>query len=220
MGGGISSIINQAGMIPFISLRYFKNIKISPVPVLSSEEAIDIARKDFVSDKLTEFSKRCSLYVYPLISKKSLNDFTLAYKITLTSLSPPKSYVYFIDAFTGKILEKIPNLITNFYIEGKVYYGYHPEHNWDPPLSYGKMPNVHGKVSTPPGNVLDEGYTNEQGYYYLEWEDSYYQLLLNGTRPQDFINDAVEILNSEIAQHSYWFNPFTTTFHSWIFCTD
>ncbi|RMF97284.1 MAG: hypothetical protein D6734_02475, partial [Candidatus Schekmanbacteria bacterium] len=115
---GISvEVAYKTGEVVLVSNSYQPNVKdleLSVEPVISREEAIEIAEKEVEKDKRSEFDEskmKVDLYVYPYLpdnptpvyAKRELSDYRLAWVLYFVG-----SWHVIVDAYTGEVLRKAP----------------------------------------------------------------------------------------------------------------
>ena len=97
--------IEKDGRIRCIGADIYTNIEAKTTPLISDKQAIEIAETDFKTDGVekAELVREISLLIYPEIVDKVINYY-LVYSVELSSPSPAKQWIYFVDAFNGEII--------------------------------------------------------------------------------------------------------------------
>lgn len=214
--------IEKDGRIRCIGADIYSDIEAKTTPLISDKQALEIAETDFKTDGVeeAELVKEISLLIYPEIVDTVINYY-LVYSVELSSPSPTKQWIYFVDAFHGGIIHRADAFRDgDWNIHGKVRKKYFPEYESDTPVSYGGLEGVQINIHKNGGLLEATGQTNTSGLYDIDWVSDYNQKKLQGTKNLNLVGDWCKILNGETKTHEYFFYPSHVKRHDWYWATD
>lgn len=108
--------IRSDNRIDMANGNYYPDINISTDPTITGQQAIQSAKNDLSVSTLKGENNSTELVVYPTTD----STFVLSYKTRIIAEEPSIFWLYFIDANTGEVIEKI-NKITPVIGTGNVY---------------------------------------------------------------------------------------------------
>ena len=208
--------IRGQGIVKTISAKIYPDIKLSTSPSISADYALSAALSAFKEDDTdTVIVKEMpSLCIYPKIVENAVSYY-LTYKVDLVS----KGLLYFVDAYTGKVV-KIINNWRDYNNNGTVSIKYFPEHYYDTPVVYDGRSGIYVKISNYLGQKMGDDYTDSNGDYSINWYGAYSTYYLKGTGNLHLYNSYAEILNYDPIDHNYSFLPGSNHRHNWTYATD
>ncbi|MCK5475196.1 MAG: PepSY domain-containing protein [Candidatus Pacebacteria bacterium] len=89
------------------NLNYLTDVKIDTKAKITLEEAYNITLEDLEDDNLE--LKSSNLIIYNVLNEKEENDYYLAWKISLFSISNEIEHHYYINANSGEIIDFLHN---------------------------------------------------------------------------------------------------------------
>jgi len=113
--GLVGLTIDRYGRILIIGSYFQQGINISTIPKISKEDAIKIAKEDVNFNDKEDKIKEISLMIIP----KEDAGYTLVWNVFVVTESPLGDWIFFIDAFSGKIIKKHNNIMFG-YVNGTV----------------------------------------------------------------------------------------------------
>ncbi len=113
--GLVGLTIDGYGRILIIGSDFQQGINISTIPKISKGDAIRIAKEDVNFNNKEDKIKEISLMIIP----KEDGRYTLVWNVFVVTESPLGDWIFFIDAFSGKIIKK-HNGIKFGYVNGTV----------------------------------------------------------------------------------------------------
>jgi hypothetical protein len=99
----INITYTQNDEIIYVQNDYIYDIDLITSPNISSDQAIQNAENDWMIDPVSISSNHSKLVIY--FSENTRQNY-LAYKVRLFSLQPLSSYIYYVNAANGEIIEK------------------------------------------------------------------------------------------------------------------
>jgi Zn-dependent metalloprotease len=208
--------IEGQGLVNTISANIHPDIKLSVDPNISADDALSTVISAFIEDDTDTVTVRekPGLFIYPKTEENSVSYY-LTYKVDLVS----KDLLYFVDAFSGEIIEVINNRL-DYNNNGTVSIKYFPEHYDDTSVVYDGFSGVYVKITNYLGQKMKDGYTNSNGQYNLTWYGGYSLYNLKGTGNFHLSNDYVDINAYDTFEHNYSFLPGSNHVHDWTYAND
>jgi len=100
-GGEYRVHFTAENQIVMVNGRYYPNIRCDTQPKIEQSRALDVVQSDLGTEVVLGKTRRFRLVVYP-----QSGHFKLAWKMKIATDNPPGYWLYYVDALTGKVLQK------------------------------------------------------------------------------------------------------------------
>ncbi len=222
-GSFVHYTILGEGVVNTISANIHPEIELEVNPTISAEDAISVAAKAFETDTTDTIivREKPSLYVFPKTGEESATYY-LVYEVDILSNTPHLNMLYFVDAHSGAIVEKMNKRrdANEYNNDGTVSLGYWDQNPTDTPASsYDEVSGLTVRVSYSE-SVIESDNTDSYGYYDMNWSGYYHQHKLDAYKYMGLSNSYASIENANTASHIYYFYPTDDFTHDWTWTVD